>query len=155
VRSRVSLRVLETDAAEQRPDATESRIELASPAWAALLCWSLLACGAVLEAWLTLFAISPAYLSALARESGPLEPVEAALYVWCVGPRCLLGQAGSPIAVPALLAAGVLALSQVLDQDNTAMAGYSRLLAYRLEEPLELVPALLMNAGKSVIVAPL
>lgn len=205
---------------------------------AALLGWSLLACGALLEAWLALFPLSPAYLTALARESGPLEPVQAALYtvaswlgwqcarraarpddrrlfraatfvcawlaveeveyfgvleltaggrihgvwvramhdfialsvrvpalrsvliilavaligaaLWYIGPRCLLRQAGSPAAIPAILAVGVLALSQILDQDNTVIAGYSPLLTYRLEEPLELVAALLINVALAI-----
>jgi hypothetical protein len=203
-----------------------------------LIGWSILVSGALLEAWLTLFPLSPDYMSALARESGLLEPIQAAFYIvacwlgwqcarraarpdeqrlfgvaalvcawlaveeveyfgvfeltaggkiygvwvrsvhdffalgvrvpaarsvlitlavavaglvlWYVGLRCVLRQATSPAAVPAVLAVGVLALSQILDQDNSAMAGYSRLLSYRLQEPLELIAALLMNVALAI-----
>jgi len=203
-----------------------------------LIGWSILVSGALLEAWLTLFPLSPDYMSSLARESGLLEPVQAAFYVtaswlawqcgrwtprlderrlfraaavvcafmaleeveyfgvfeltaggrthgvwvramhdfiepgvrvsaarsvlitlavaaaglvlWYVGLRCVLRQATSPAAVPAVLAVGVLAFSQILDQDNAALMGYSRLFSYRIEEPLELIAALLMNVALAI-----
>jgi hypothetical protein len=73
-----------------------------------------------------------------------------AVAIWYVGPRGVLRQIRSLAVVPAMLAVAMLALSQTLDQDNTALVAYSRVLAYRLEEPLELIGALMMNVALAI-----
>jgi hypothetical protein len=200
-----------------------------STTWLSL---ALPSCLVFIAAWMALYSALPSYATSLARESGPLEPLQAGLYVtaswlafrsaaqagteerrffravgivcvwlaleeveyfgvfemlvggrihgvwvravhdfialgvkvaavrmaliglavatlglgiWWVGLRSVLRQVRSVAAVPGVLAVATLALSQVLDQDNSALAGYSRLLAYRLEEPLELVTATLIT----------
>jgi len=75
----------------------------------------------------------PAVLGALVCLAVVL-PVAA---MWYIGPSSVLRQATSLAALPAGLAAVAMVLAQVLDQDSTA-------LAIRLEEPLELVGALLL-----------
>jgi hypothetical protein len=70
--------------------------------------------------------------------------------IWYAGPRGVLRQLRSLAVVPALLAVLMLALSQTLDQDNTALVAYSRVLAYRLEEPLELIAALMLNVALAI-----
>jgi hypothetical protein len=70
-----------------------------------------------------------------------------AVAIWYVGPRGVLRQLRSLAVAPAALAVLTLVLSQTLDQDNAALVAYSRVLAYRLEEPLELIGALMMNVA--------
>ena len=48
-------------------------------------------------------------------------------------------------AAPAIVAAGVLAVSQVLDQNSAALLHYAGAVTSRLEEPLELVAAFLVT----------
>ena len=62
-----------------------------------------------------------------------------------VGLRCLAREATAVTAVPVAAALGALALSQVLDHDNAALARYADVLTYRLEEPLELTAAFLVT----------
>jgi hypothetical protein len=73
-----------------------------------------------------------------------------AVAVWYVGPRGVLRQVRSLAVVPAVLAVLTLGLSQTLDHDNTALVAYSRVLAYRLEEPLELIGALMLNVALAI-----
>jgi hypothetical protein len=73
-----------------------------------------------------------------------------AVAIWYVGARGVLRQARSLAVVPTVLAVLALALSQTLDQDNTALIAYSRVLAYRLEEPLELIGALMLNVALAI-----
>lgn len=82
----------------------------------------------------------PGLLAALAV----LAVLGAVAAVWYIGARGVLREARSVAAVPAMAAAGVLALSQVLDHDKQALASYAVALTYRLEEPFELVAALLL-----------
>jgi hypothetical protein len=202
---------------------------------AVLLCIAVLASAVLVGAWMTLFYGWPTYAAALARESGPLEPLQAGLYIvaawlagraardtmgtepqrlyhvaravclwlaleeieyfgliemsvggriegvwvrslhdliavgvrvpavlaalvavavlaaaavlWYIGVRSMVREASSAAAVPAMAACGVLALSQVLDHDNAALSPYAVALTYRLEEPCELIAALLLNVA--------
>jgi hypothetical protein len=55
---------------------------------AVLLCIAVLASAVLVGAWMTLFYGWPTYAAALARESGPLEPLQAGLYIvaaWLAG----------------------------------------------------------------------
>ena len=92
----------------------------------------------------------PAVLVALTAAAAVL----AVAGVWYVGLPCLVREAASAATLPALAAAGTLAMSQVLDQDSGALRGYVGALSNRLEEPLELVTAFLVTMALVMKIGP-